>query len=174
MIAVTYRQYVASLGFAAALLAAPAFADDGSWTTGSTTTKESLFAATTNDSGALLGEYCQIREGSCIWELGIPNTCDKGDSYPILANTDTGAEEMQLICMGKMPNNLFGYAFSKFDAADLVMKSAGRVGFAFPMKEGEFKVVRFLLSGSKTAVAEMRSAAEKAQTRKVSTRDQVI
>jgi hypothetical protein len=152
------------------LLTSEAGADTPAWSTGATNSKESLFAATTNDSGALLGQYCDLKDRSCMWELGLSLSCENGAKYPLLANADSGAIELQVVCMGVMPNNLYGYAFDNFDKVDSIVKGNARVGFAFPLQEGEFRVVRFLLNGASAAVAQMRGTVESTPTQKVRSR----
>ena len=42
----------------------------GHWTTGVVTNNAGVYAATINDSGAILGEYCYFSSKSCTWTLG--------------------------------------------------------------------------------------------------------
>lgn len=149
----------------------------GAWSVDMGDDHSFIYAATVNDSGGLLGEYCTPSEGSCMWVLGISTKCDTGHQYPVLANADTGAVELEIVCNGELPNGMYKYAFSSFDQIDSLVKAATRIGFAMPMQGDQFRVVRFQLNGASAAVASMRTAAEKMAVRKSgshSTRDQDI
>jgi hypothetical protein len=68
----------------AALLAFQSSAAPGAdtWGTGVTDDGAALYAATVNDSGNLLGQYCAPSSGNCVWLLGMGTGCKEGDSYP--------------------------------------------------------------------------------------------
>jgi len=68
---------------------------------------------------------------------------------------------------------LYRYAFSKFDSiAEAVKNGSGLVGFAFPMKEGQFKVSRFSLNGANAAVSTMEKLAVKSAAQKTRGKDE--
>jgi hypothetical protein len=146
------------------------------WTTGVTDSGEMLYAATINDSGNLLGEYCSPSTGNCIWLLGMSTACKEGDQYPILANSDAGAAHIMVYCSAKLDNGLYRYVFTEFDSINNIVTKGLRVGFAVPLQADQFRVVRFDLSGSNRALALMLEAAQKAQKKPTSkptgTRDQ--
>lgn len=150
----------------------------GSWTTGVGTSRTYHYAATVNDSGALLGIYCYPSENSCVWILGTFTTCEKGDSYPILANSDTGAIHLSILCDGKADNKLYRYAFTNFDAINDLIKKGAKVGFAVPLQSDEFRVIRFDLGGSNRAIAAMTEKAnretESSPPLKSNTKDQFL
>ena len=132
----------------------------GSWFT-ETGSDGLLYAATVNDSGALLGQFCFPAEGSCLWLLGMITACDKGDEYLVLANSDVGAAQLKVLCDEKLESGLYRYVFTDFDTVDDIVKKGARVGFAVPLKADQFRIVRFDLSGATTAITMMRSIAEK-------------
>jgi hypothetical protein len=148
----------------------------GSWMTGVTDTGDGLYAATQNDSGNLLGQYCFPSEGNCIWLLGMATACKEGDQYAVLANSDAGAGHLNVYCSAKLDNGLYRYVFLEFDAIQNIVTKGMRVGFAVPLEGDQFRVVRFDLGGSNRALAVMRSAAEQIQkqmpSRATGTRDQ--
>src|SRR5688572_18151180 len=51
------------------------------WNTGRTTNGSALYAATANDSGNVLGQYCYGEE-QCIYLLGMRTSCKEGNRYP--------------------------------------------------------------------------------------------
>lgn len=132
----------------------------GSWFI-DTTSRDGLYAATMNDSGALLGQFCFPGAGACVWLIGMRTRCETGEKYPILANSDVGARYLEIYCDGELENGLHRYAFTDFDAVDGLVKSGSRVGFAIPLRQDQFIVVRFLLNGSKAAISAMRTTAER-------------
>jgi hypothetical protein len=135
----------------------------GAWSVDVTNDGEAIYAATVNDSGNLLGQYCFPAEGNCIWLVGMSSACDEGDKYPVLANADTGASHISVYCSTQLKDGLYRYVFSEFDEIDAIVKNAMRVGFAVPLQDDRFKVVRFDLNGSNEAIALLRAAAEKAK-----------
>lgn len=107
-----------------------------------------LFAATANDSGALLGEWCFVEANSCVWLLAMKTRCVEGSKYPVLANSDAGAAQLEVVCNAKLDNGLYRYVFDDFEGVEQLVKEGLRVGFAVPLEEDQFRVVRFNLDGS--------------------------
>jgi len=161
---------------ALALASLPASAQEkrfGAWTVGVLPGKDGVYAATVNDSGGLLGQYCYTKDSNCVWLLANDVDCAPNNRYPVLVNADNGAASLEILCM-----KLEGrprYAFTDFDAIDAIVRKGTRVGIAFPMVNGLFLVNRFSLEGSLSAVTFMREMAE-ALAKKVGagTRDQTF
>jgi len=126
-----------------------------------TKSPEYVYAASVNDSGGLLGEYCFIRDNNCAWLLGMSTACDQGASYPVLANADSGAIQLQVYCDGQLDNGLFRYVFTEFALIDDTVKKSSRIGFAIPLQSDQFKVIRFQTKGAVPALTIMRGAAER-------------
>lgn len=122
----------------------------GGWITGTADSGE-LYAATVNDSSAVLGQYCS--SDSCAWIIGMSTSCEAGAKYTILANTDIGAYHLDIYCNRKLEGGVYQYVFTDFAAIDGLVKSGSRIGFAIPLEKDQFIVVRFLLNGSKAAIA---------------------
>jgi len=53
------------------------------------------------------------------------------------------------------------YAFTNFDQVDKIIQQSSRVGFAIPMQDDEFRVVRFNVRGATRAISAMSEAAAK-------------
>jgi hypothetical protein len=145
----------------------------GNWTI-DTKSKEFLYAATINDSGALLGQFCSLKDGNCMWLLGMSTACNKGDSYPVLVNSDAGALHLQVYCDGQLESGSYRYAFTDFDAVDNAIRKSSKIGFAVPLQSDQFKVVRFLTNGAISALTIMRTAAEKKTSTDTGTKDQEL
>jgi len=136
----------------------------GDWTTNAdsyTPAKEALYAATVNDSGYLLGQYCFKSHKSCAYLLGMRVACKSGKSYPVLVNSDIGSHVLQIHCFDEIDSGLYRYAFTNFDEINNIIKDASKIGFAIPMQGDQFKVIRFSLIGANQAVAKMKSKANK-------------
>ncbi|WP_292979358.1 hypothetical protein [Nitrosomonas sp.] len=147
---------------------------NGSWIA-ETESKHFLYAATVNDSGALLGQYCFPGEGSCIWLVGMEIPCNKDDKYHGLANSDIGAQPLELLCDTQLDNGLYRYVFTDFKAVDTIVRRDRRLGIAIPLADGQFRVVRFDLEGATRALDTMRSAADRRmKPAGKNTRDQLL
>jgi hypothetical protein len=154
-----------TIALAAALFAPRADAQGrqfGAWAAGVMDGKEGVFAATVNDSGGVLGQYCFRETGSCVWLLANDADCEDGAKYPVLVNTDSGAANNTIRCV--KVDGKARYLFENFDIIDGAVRSASWFGIAFPMKSGRFQVSRFSMQGAAQAVALMRKAAEASAT----------
>jgi hypothetical protein len=95
-----------------------------------------------------------------MWLIGVEQSCIEGNRYPVLANTDTGALHLDVVCAGRIEGSTrYRYAFSNFDEVDGIIRKAARVGFALPLEGDAFVVVRFTLNGAVRAITVMREAA---------------
>ena len=143
--------------------ASPASAADtesfGNWMVGTIEGGDGFFAATVNDSNAVLGQYCYLESGDCLWLLATSTNCEDGERYPVLVNADGGSAQLELVCrkLGKKPR----YIFTNFDAIDKAVRNSGKyIGFAFPLQSGLFSVDRFLLDGAVESLLRMRAVAK--------------
>jgi hypothetical protein len=133
----------------------------GSWVTGRAD-DGTFFAATGNDSGALLGNYCAEGGESCLWQLGLNQACDPGSKNQLLVNADTGSTVIEVFCHGLAPTGKYRLIFSEYDKIDSVVKEASHLGFAIPLADGKFAVVRFGLIGSNQAIDDMVKSVKRA------------
>src|SRR5258708_4613276 len=128
---------------------------------GLTTGDEFYSALTVNDSGNVFGQWCYFESGNCMYLVSLTTACEKGSSYSILANTDAGAQMLQLQCFGPYDTDSgkrHRYAFSDFDVIDGLVRKANKIGFAMALQDGYFNVVRFTLLTSNAALDKMREA----------------
>lgn len=131
----------------------------GNWMVGAIEGGEGFFAASVNDSSAVLGQYCYLESGDCLWLLATSTNCEDGERYPVLVNADGGSSQTELVCrkLGKKPR----YIFTNFDSIDKSIRSSSKyIGFAFPLQSGMFQVDRFLLDGAVESLARMRAVAK--------------
>ncbi len=131
----------------------------GNWMVGTIEGGEGYFAATVNDSNAVLGQYCYLESGDCLWLLATQTDCEEGGRYPVLVNADAGSAQLELVCrkLGKKPR----YIFSNFEAVDKSIRNSTKyIGFAFPLQSGLFQVDRFLLDGAVESLVRMRAVAK--------------
>ena len=120
------------------------------WTVGRIDGGGGYYAATVNDSGNVLGQYC-YPEG-CVYLLAFKTSCKQGSKYPVLVNSDKGSKAVELYCGRSLRNGYYQYIFTEFDEMHRTVLEAARVGFAFPLQGDEFIVVRFSLIGSNEAI----------------------
>lgn len=137
----------------------------GAWAV--TETDYGHIASTTNDSGATLSKACFNEDQQCLWAVEVANDCDDGTQTPAIVTSAAGGYHITMHCS----NNKSGRVnvVSPYDAMQAAIAVNGMVGFAFPLQDGQYRVVRFSLSGSTSAAA----AVERAVVReaKESTRD---
>lgn len=138
----------------------------GDWMVSESADHDTFTAETSNESGQSFGKVCVASSQDCWWALAIDPSCDHGATYPVMANTDTGAYSLTLYCVSVGKDKIM--AFQDFNQADQIGRGIGIVGFAVPMKGGAFRVFRFSLNGSSqaaTRVSEITVARGKNSTR---------
>ncbi|MCF6439494.1 hypothetical protein L1077_08650 [Pseudoalteromonas luteoviolacea] len=150
----------------AALLASsiclPAFANETTnkdWVT-NTGGDEHYFAATVNNSDHVFGKYCYFDSEQCLYLLSVDITCDKGESYPVLVNAESGSLNVNLVCGDEIDEQNV-MIFDDFDEIERTTKDSKQFGIAIPMESGQFLVSRFSLSGAKRSINIMTRKAEK-------------
>ncbi|RPH46668.1 MAG: hypothetical protein EHM87_01490 [Burkholderiales bacterium] len=129
--------------------------------------QKSFYAATVNDSGNVFGQWCDPQDRSCTYLVAFTASCRDGARYPAVANGEGGADAVTLVCRGALDGRnaegrpLFRYAFENFDQIDTLVRGSKRIGIAFPIDGDAFRVLRFSLAGSQTAIGAMRGAIER-------------
>jgi len=152
--------------FAAAIAVACSTAsaanNSGRWMVDFTEDKGSIYAETINDSGAVLGEWCNISSKQCYWMIATDTACEKDHTYPVLANADAGASEIGIVCRGKVDDtNMYAYVFDKWKDLEGLLKNSKRIGFAVPMQSDQFRVYRFNLDGALEASSKAETVLSK-------------
>uniref|UniRef100_UPI003B968446 hypothetical protein n=2 Tax=Photobacterium leiognathi TaxID=553611 RepID=UPI003B968446 len=117
---------------------------------------EYYYSATVNKSDHIFGKYCYFESENCIYLTAVDITCTKGNKYPVLVNTDTGAFHVSLMCGDS--NVLI---FDEFDSINEAATKGKQLGISIPMESGLFKVTRFSLSGSTYSIETMTKEAFK-------------
>jgi hypothetical protein len=128
----------------------------GEWTVDFTNDKTNVYAATANDSGSVLGEYCSLEKHVCNWMLAMDTACEGAGVFPLLGNAASGSVQLGVTCGGKVATpsgQVYQYFFTSWKDLELLLKDSGLVGFAFPLADGQFKVTRFSLTGRTDAMA---------------------
>lgn len=142
---------ISILALAVTILLVPMAHSDatfGHWSTGATTDKGAVYAATANDDGAVFGKYCYFATKSCSWHIALDMVCEKDSYYPVLANSDKGAANLVLQCVGPMTgSNFYQYVFGNWKDVEKIITASSRLGIATPLQSDQFKVYRFLLDG---------------------------
>jgi hypothetical protein len=135
-----------------------------------------VYASTVTDSGHILGQYCDPSAGSCYWLLGMSTRCKPGAKYPVLVNSDTTAQSLEVGCTGETAGQAgtYGLVFTDFEAISNIIASSRHIGIAFPLKGDQFRVVRFDLVGAPAALAAMRAASSKSRPAPQDTQDKKL
>lgn len=140
--------------FGILLLSNPIHASD--WYTDTVPSEDAYFAITLNDTGNVFGEFCFKKSESCLYLLGMHIACKSGNQYPVLVNSDSGSFSLTVYCFDQADNGLYRYGFTNFDEIKNIVNNSSKIGFAFPMKGDQFKVIRFSLKGANEAINRMR------------------
>lgn len=133
------------------------------WQVGAADNGTAVYAATANESGSILAQYCHFGQSNCDYRLLVDSGCEDGSEYPGLMNSDAGAAPVRLICQGGIGDGKYVYVVGPFDAIDGAIRKGTRVGFVLPLKRDEFLAVRFSLRGSLAALTFMRGAYSQAE-----------
>lgn len=159
------------IGFACFLAAAMPVAvaqNYGDWKVQATDDGSAVSAESMNQSGKSFGLMCFTDTGNCVWALVTEQHCENGATYPLMANAKAGSVSLQVKC-GNANGDDPVLVFQDFDKVTDLVNQNDRVGFAIPMEDGMFSVVRFSLRGATQAT---RVAAEQAKlVRDQGTRD---
>ncbi len=109
----------------------------------------STIASVSNDAGSIFGTICDQTECTAFFNPTIE--CEDGQSYPALVNAPAAAFTVTLKC--EKVDDLFLYSIPLEGGVTEAMSVGGVLGIAFPMASGQFKVVRFSLTGAARATA---------------------
>ena len=106
------------------------------------------------DGEGYLVYSCHVK-AACYLTMLITSTCEVGETYPMLMNSDSGAAAVFTTCID-IHEDIGGaeYSFNDPDTALAeTVFSDNRIGIAVPMADGKFKAVRYSLMGSDEAMA---------------------
>jgi hypothetical protein len=133
----------------------------GDWAVGVLEDKTATYAATVNDSGALLSEVCLLESGTCFWVLVMDIRCEGDHQFPLLGSTASGATSLTVTCGGaaEKSKGTYRYVFTDWKNFESLIEDSRLVSFAFPLESEQFRVVRFSLSGRADAMALAEAAA---------------
>jgi hypothetical protein len=120
--------------------------------------KDVYSAVTVNESGHTFGEYCNLDEGNCYWLIETSSSCEEGATSPVLGNSNGEAVNLELVCMGRLEGGTYAYAFTDFAEVDDLVRHSDRVGFAMPVGNDEFSLVKYNLRGMVDALEVLLAA----------------
>lgn len=144
----------------------------GAWYAGLSSDKESVYAATVNDSNVVFGQWCYFSTNTCYWLMVSDSTCDDGDDYPSIVNSVNGASYVSMRCL--KIDNKNKVIFNNFKLMESLTKGDGKIGIVTPMQSGNFKVSRFDLNGAASAIDTMNKMYEVISKSKPSTKDVML
>jgi hypothetical protein len=128
--------------------------------------RNAVYAGTSNSAENLLAQFCYAESGKCLYAVAFGITCEEGEEYLALINTDKGAHSVDMVCGEALDSGEHLMVLKDFDRVDGLVRSATRIGFVMPMKGDEFKAIRFSLRGAAKALDSMRAAAERIHAQK--------
>lgn len=116
-------------------------------------------AYTSNDSGSVFGFLC-VGE-SCSAYVDARTECDDDAKTTMLVNSEAGATYIVTRCIQFPQGDSVRYVNS-FQDEDIVeaMSKGSVISFAIPLRTGEFRVLRFSLTGATDAVIQAVDAIE--------------
>lgn len=147
-------------------------AAQNAWTHGLISDKSGVYAGTINDSGASFGQYCYFNDESCYWILGNSLECVAGETYAALVSSPASSSHIELVCAGQN-DGAWRYFVKPFDVMEQIVKKSDFLGVAIGTAAGQFRVNRFSLSGSGSAMTRAADIFHKTP-KKPSTRDRTL
>jgi len=101
-------------------------------------------------AGSTAGVMCTPSEKTCSAFISIDFSCEDGASYPVMLNSNAGAYSSTGVCASS--GDSYYLLIDDFNATISAFESGGEVGFAFPLKSGQFRVLRFNCQGATAAI----------------------
>lgn len=104
----------------------------------------------TNGQGSAAGVLCNLQANTCNAYISLNASCEDGVTTPMMINSPLGTFPVIATCV-----TIGGSQFSiiaEFDSAVSAFQSGGEIGFAIPLKNGQFQVVRFSTAGATAAI----------------------
>lgn len=112
-------------------------------------------AKVSNALGNTTGLICDLSDG-CYAYLNPDVTCQEGAVTPLIVHSAVGAYPLIGRCL-KFDEGVYLLTIDEFDAMVEAFQSGGEIGFAMPMAQGQFKVVRFSTAGATAAINAART-----------------
>lgn len=110
-------------------------------------------AATSNEAGSVAGILCGIEAQKCEAYISIDSSgCEIGQAYPMMLNSSIGSFSITTKCMA-IGTARFQFA-NEFSSMRQAFESGGEIGFALPLKNGQFNVISFSTAGATAAIKE--------------------
>jgi hypothetical protein len=147
------------------------------WFSGPTDDNASFSAITANDASEILGEFCFYSTQKCSWQISIDLRCKENEQHWVLANADSAYEPLTITCMGfNKANSKYNYSFNSWKDAEALFKNRQNnlVGFAMPIANTQFRVIRFSLKGVNDATGYLEHEFQKSLPPKKPTSDQTL
>lgn len=129
------------------------------WSIGISTDKTVAYAATINRTSQVIAKRCTFSTKDCSWHISAKESCEQGESYAALVNTDKGAGHVTLICDGQIDSGGdYRFTFSDWKTIENLALAGTRIGVAIPLQSDNFIVYRFSLVGAKASTERLEAA----------------
>lgn len=111
-------------------------------------------ASTSNASGSSIGVFCSLSTETCVAYFQSNTRCEQGSTQVALINVDDGAFSTKMSCAPIKSSSGIKYVefIYGFDRMRRELTNNTDIGLALPLESGLFKIVRFSLRGSKSAI----------------------
>ncbi len=121
-----------------------------------TKSRSDLQIAKVYNSNNSTGIICIVSDNSCFAYATLGFSCEDGKKYPLLINAATSAFNSTATCSHLSPE-LEILVIDEFELMITAFESGGDIGFASPLKNGQFKVMRFSTVGATAAIKDARN-----------------
>ena len=116
-------------------------------------------AKTTNAAGAATGILCFVSSNTCAVYIASDVECREKGKYPMMINASTGAITTNGTCVKVAGSKVM--ILDEFQNMIETFEGGGEVGFAIPMADGKFNVLRFDCVGATLAIRKARALPSK-------------
>lgn len=110
-----------------------------------------IAGTSTPDGKEILGYRCFLSNNTCIYVLLTKSHCEVKGKYPYLLNAPDGAWHITAECV-QTDDSSSQLRLSPYKNLETALQAQrGIIGIAMPMQTGQFRAVRFSLSGGRDA-----------------------
>lgn len=112
-------------------------------------------AYTASDTGATFGVLCSHSASSCAFYIRSLSACESGQGAAILENAPSGSANLTGTCrpLTTQSGTIYAIVLTPLTSVASSLGTDGQeIGFAEPMKSGQFRVYRFSTTGAAAAI----------------------
>ena len=118
-------------------------------------TGDHIAAVLADNGDDILAYRCFKKEQLCTVAIRSKIKCEDGATYPMLINSPQGSFMIEGVCTISSTKNYDQVLTPYKQISDLLYSGEGVLGFAIALKDGEFKAIRFNLTGATKKMTEI-------------------